>query len=128
MTYKDLAHDLHRAENVHDRLEALNAISNYYANARKSLEDIAQDLPVTKRCRVHFNWIDNKWPDKSWGWNTCFAEAGQTPREAVEYMLYTSGADVNKQWGKDRESVEYKNVRVIDYVTYDNIVKATYMD
>lgn len=128
MTLKDLGKALQEAGTAHEKLQTMKAIANYYSNVKPVLEEEAIDQPVPERCRIHFNWRDLCWDDLSWGWNTCYAERGQTPREAVIRMLYTTGTNRNLQWGKDRKDVEYKNVRVIDYIEYDQLCRITYMD
>ena len=128
---QNLAINLLKAENVHDQLHALKAIREYYAANKKNMDAEALRTPCVKRTHINFKWRDLNWDDHSWGGNSVWAEEGVTPQQAVEHMLYTkdaTGKNVNKQWGRDRKDVEYKDVEIVSYKEYDAMVKATYMD
>jgi hypothetical protein len=125
---QNLAIDLLKADNMHDQLHALKAIREYYAANKKNMDIAALRTPCVKRTHINFKWRDLNWDDQSWGWNSVWADEGVTPQQAVEHMLYTTGDDRNKQWGRNRKDVEYKDVEIVSYKEYDDMVRATYMD
>lgn len=129
MSYrKELAKELLEADNIHDEIAAFKNIREYYSLIKQGMDDLAAVTPATQNCRVQFSWRDNNWQDSTWGWNSVICLAGERPIEAVERMLYTTGEDVNKHWGRSRKDVEYKNVHVVNYKEYNDMVKATNMD